>query len=149
MAFGVGVGFDRERALGELSSQVLEVEPPRFLQLFESLAVLLDHPKVVLRGEGRQALRNQIVASETRPDLDEVARLAERGDRLGQDQVNVAVLGTTGVVLSALDPRLPGRPRGLVGFRLARVTGLGLAFRLRCRSRGFGFAGLWFRSSWP
>ena len=84
MPLGIGVGFDRERALGELSSQVLEVGPPRLFKLLEPLAVLLDHPQIILRREGRQTLRDQIVASETRADLDEVAGLAQLGYGLSQ-----------------------------------------------------------------
>ena len=48
--------------------------------------MLLDHPQIILRREGRQTLRDQIVASETRADFDEVAGLSQLGDGLGQDE---------------------------------------------------------------
>ena len=130
MPFRIGVGLDRERALGELRGHVLKVQPASFFQLLEPLAMLFDHPQVILGRERRQALRDQIVASEPRPDLDQVAGLAEFGDGLGQDQIDVAVLGTAGMILAALDAGLPGRalPVRFSPVRASPVLGWLLAF---------------------
>ena len=78
-----------------------------------------------MRGrEGGQPLGQQVVAGEARPNLDEVAGLAEVGDGLGQEDGDVAVLGPQRMVPAALDARLAGRAgHGLLGpGRVARLA---------------------------
>src|SRR5262249_40323066 len=106
MTLGIGVGLDCQRALGDLRGQALEVGSMSFLKVFESLAVLLDHAEIVLSREGRQPLRNQIVSSKSRPHLDDITGLAELGDRLCQDQLNMPMLGATRMVLASFDAGL-------------------------------------------
>ena len=82
----------------------------------QPLAMLLDHSQVIRGGKRRHPLRNQVIASEPGTNLDEVARLADLRNTLGQDQLDVAVLGPAGMILAALDAGLARRTgrRGLV-----------------------------------
>jgi hypothetical protein len=140
MTLGVGIGFDRERALGELSGQVLKISTSGLFKLFQSLTMLFDHPQIILSGKGRQALWDQIVSSESWADCDEVSGLPELRDGLSQNELDVTVLGPTRMILAPLDTRLPGWP-GRGGFHLTGFGRLGLAFCLYSGRTGFGFGG--------
>ena len=129
VAFGVGVGLDRERPLGDLGGEVQQVGAAGFLELAEPLAVLLDDPQVVRGGEGGQALGEQVVAGEAGADLDEVAGLADVGDGVGQEDLHVAVLGAQ----SGGSCGARRRAGGAAGDRLARPVGLACAAGLGLR----------------
>ena len=62
MTFCVGVGLDRHRSLSDLGSQVQQVGAACFFEILQTLAMFLNHPQVVLGGEGCQPLRNEIIA---------------------------------------------------------------------------------------
>ena len=66
---------------------------PRVLNLLQPGAVLLDHPLVMVGGDGGQALRQQVVHGVAALDLDDVALLAEVIDRLDQQQFDAVVAG--------------------------------------------------------
>ena len=87
--------------------------------------MFLDHPQVIRGRKRRHPLRDQVVAGEPGPDLDQIARLPELRHGLSQDELDVAVLGAAGVVLPALDARLPRRTRrrGLLEHRLPFEAG--------------------------
>ena len=74
--------------------------------------MLLDHPQVILRREGRQALRHQVVAAKPGRTLTRSPDWPSVLDRLGEDELNVAVLGPAGMVLAPLDPGCRGGPAG-------------------------------------
>jgi len=142
VAFLVGVGLDGERALGDLGAEVLEVGPACFFKLPEPCAVLLDNPQVVRGRERRLALGEEEIAGEPGAHLDELSGLAEVGDRVGQEQADVAVLGPERMVLPPFNARLA---RG-TGRLLGPLGGLGLAAGLGgCLGFGpgaFGIGGL-------
>ena len=77
MAFVIGVGLDRDARPNEFSQHAAQAGQPFAGNLVELGAMLLHHPLVVLGGDGRQPLRDEVVVGEAPLHLDHFALLAE------------------------------------------------------------------------
>jgi len=125
-----------------LSAQALKVGAARFFLFLESLAVFFDDQQVVRRGECGQALGKKVIAREAGSDVDQLAWLTDVRHGLGEQHMDVAILGSQRMVLAPLDAGLTRRAGGcLLGLeRIARLAS-GL-LPGRCLGRGRG--ALWF-----
>ena len=91
VAFVVGVGLDGDALAAQFVGQGAQAGQAGLLDLLQLGAVLLDHPLVVVGGDGGQPLRHQVVHGVAVLDLDHVALLAQVFDRLDQQQLDAAV----------------------------------------------------------
>jgi hypothetical protein len=76
----------------QLVGHRLQAGQPRLLDLRQPRFVLLDHPLVMLGGDGGQPLRQEVVHGEAAFDFDHVALLAEVVHRLHQQELDAAML---------------------------------------------------------
>ena len=85
-----GVGLDRDALLGELGGLLPQLGLAGQFDLLQLDLVLIDHPLVVVGGDGRQAMRNEIVVGVAGPHFDDLALLADMLDRVDQQQLDAA-----------------------------------------------------------
>jgi hypothetical protein len=90
VAFLVGVGFDRDALLGDGIGDLPQRGQAGLLDFQQAGAVLLDHPLVVVVGNGRQTLRQQVIEGVAALDGDDIPLLAEVIDRLNQEELDAA-----------------------------------------------------------
>jgi hypothetical protein len=101
MTFVVGIGLDRDRLFAELLGHLPQTRQPLVLNGLQTGAVLFDHSLVVLGGDSRQSLRQQIVHRIAAANGYYFTLLAEMIDRLDEQQFDLAVGGTGQTVLCA------------------------------------------------
>lgn len=97
VTFVVGVGFDRDRLLGQFVGLVLVALEFLNFDFAKFFAVFLDHPLMVVGGDGGKPLRQQEIHRKARFDFDQITLFAEVLDIMDQQQLNPAVdsLGQT------------------------------------------------------
>ena len=110
------VGLDRDAMLRDFDSLLAKVGLVGLLDGLQLRAVLFDHPLVMVRGNGRQAVRNEIVQGVAGLHLNDVALLAQVINRLDQEQLDAAV-GGAGEPLVANGYFVPLGASGRLGVR--------------------------------
>ena len=91
VAFVIRVGFDRHALPGDGIGHGSQTGQPSLFDGFQLRSVLFDHSLVMVGGDGRQSLGQQIVVGVTRPDFDHVTLAAQVFDRLDQQQLDPTV----------------------------------------------------------
>ena len=77
MSFVVGIGLDRHARADQFGEQRSETGEPLAGDFLELRAMLLHHPLVVVGGERREALGQQVVVGVAPLHLDHLALLSE------------------------------------------------------------------------
>ena len=91
VAFVVGVGFDSDRLLSDFVGESLQAAQALLFDLFQLGLMLVDHAFVVIIGDDRKALGEQVVVRKPRLDFDHVALATEMVYVLNEEQFNAAI----------------------------------------------------------
>lgn len=91
VAFVVGVGFDRDRLLRDFVGESLQAAQALLFDFFQLGLMLVDHAFVVIIGDDRKALGEQVVVRKPRLDFDHVALPTEMVYVLNEEQFNAAI----------------------------------------------------------